>query len=772
MAPNLRASTAMALAAVALIAFPSSVWAQDAANTSPPEAASGEGSGEIVVTAQKRTENLQNVPVAVSVLSGAALAATGRPSLENATQLVPSLNFLKSGTTLNQTIFLRGVGTATFSIAGEPSVSTVVDGVVYARSGEAFSDLIDIAQMEVLRGPQGTLFGKNASAGVINITSQMPKHEFAASAEASYFDRNEFRAKAMINAPLTDDLAARLTAFYGDYDGNIRNLTTNKWVNGYNHWGVRGQFLYEPTDKLRLYFAADYHENHDNCCAEVIGTGPLTAAGLNSTSPAFGVLPTPQGKDTREITQNLTTRTEEQGWGLSLQADIGIGTHTLTSITAYRKWNNTEIRDGDWLPEAYVGIPQLHDSGPQKSNTFTQEIRLTSAAHQFITYVIGGFYSRAYSERIFTRDDIYCGPAPATALIPCSTVPAATTFPSGVADFGSTFKNYALFGQATINATDRLRLIGGLRYSHDDLDVFHSRVSVDIPASNNTGINPSFGPFTASTSADNLSGKAAVQFDVTRDIMAYASYTRGYKGPAFNVFFNLTQSGTNAIDPETSDAFEIGLKNRLFGQLTLNIAGFYAKYYNFQANNPDVVAGQVVTRFTNAGDVSTRGVEVDLNWNPLRDLNINGGVAYTDAHVDAFKVAPGALPSAIIPSGTPLAYAPKWKGSLSADYRVRTSWPVDVFLGAQGNYQTKQLSIFAPDPVQRQFGTIAAYGLVNLSAGIGDKDDRYRLTFQVRNLFDQSYVAAIQSGGPGGSYRYQIPRDADRYWGVTGRVNF
>jgi iron complex outermembrane receptor protein len=781
MTPNLRASTAMALAAVALIAFPSSAWAQDAASTAQPEAASDEGSGEIVVTAQKRAENLQNVPVAVSVLSGAALAATGRPSLENATQLVPSLNFLKSGTTLNQTIFLRGVGTATFSIAGEPSVSTVVDGVVYARSGEAFSDLIDIAQMEVLRGPQGTLFGKNASAGVINITSQMPKHEFAASAEASYFDRNEFRAKAMINAPLTDDLAARLTAFYGGYDGNIRNLTTNKWVNGYSHWGVRGQFLYEPTDKLRLYFAADYHENHDDCCAELIGTGPLTGAGANTTSAAFNVLPTPRGKDTREITQDLTTHTEEQGWGLSLQADIGLGTHTLTSITAYRKWNNTEIRDGDWLPQAYVGFPQLHDYGPQKSDTFTQEIRLTSAAHQFITYVIGGFYSRAYSERIFQRNDIACNAAavPAT-LIPCGTPGApATTFPSAVADFGSTFKNYALFGQATVNVSDRFRLIGGLRYSHDDLSVFHSRNTTLA----GPGINPSFpvtptgtgqpaAPFTASTSNDNLSGKAAVQFDVTRDIMAYASYTRGYKGPAYNVFFNLTQTGTNVIDPETSDAFEIGLKNRLFGQLTLNIAGFYAKYYNFQANNPDVVAGQVVTRFTNAGDVSTRGVEVDLNWNPLRDLNINGGVAYTDAHVDAFKVAPGAPASAIILSGTPLAYAPKWKGSLSADYRVRTSWPVDVFLGAQGNYQTKQLSIFAPDPVQRQFGTIAGYGLVNLSAGIGDKADRYRLTFQVRNLFDQSYVAAIQSGGPGGSYRYQIPRDADRYWGVTGRVNF
>lgn len=151
---------------------------------------------------QKRSENVQDVPVAVSVLSGERLAEASRPSIESASQMVPSLNFLKSGTTLNQTIFLRGVGTATFSIAGEPSVSTVVDGVVYSRSGEAFSDMVDVAQMEVLRGPQGTLFGKNASAGVINITTQMPKMEFGGNLEASYFDRNEFRLKGAVNLPL------------------------------------------------------------------------------------------------------------------------------------------------------------------------------------------------------------------------------------------------------------------------------------------------------------------------------------------------------------------------------------------------------------------------------------------------------------------------------------------------------------------------------------------------------------------------------------------
>ena len=189
--------TSAALAAIIAFASATPAFAQAAAQPAPDAAAdpANEEPAAIVVTAQKRSENVQAVPVAVSVISGAALAAAARPSIESAAQLVPSLNFLKSGTTLNQTIFLRGVGTASFSIAGEPSVSTVVDGVVYARSGEAFSDLIDIAQLEVLRGPQGTLFGKNASAGVINITTQQPRHELSGSVETSYFDRNEFRTK-------------------------------------------------------------------------------------------------------------------------------------------------------------------------------------------------------------------------------------------------------------------------------------------------------------------------------------------------------------------------------------------------------------------------------------------------------------------------------------------------------------------------------------------------------------------------------------------------
>ena len=718
---------------------------------------------EIVVTAQKRSEKLQDVPVAISVVSGEMIAAKGAVNLEGAQYLVPSLNFRKSGTTINQSLFLRGVGTSTFSIAGEPSISTVVDGVVYSRAGEAFSDLVDIDRLEVLRGPQGTLFGKNTSAGVINIVTKRPGKVMGGFLEGGYYTHgNEYRLRGAVDLPLADNVKSRVTAFYGSYDGNIHNLATGKRVNGYEHYGVRGIVVADPTPDLQLTVIADYRKSDDDCCAELIGTLP--------TNLAAGALPTPRGDKTREVNQNLVTSTIEKSGGLSLQADWTRGDYTFTYVGSYREYDNTEIRDGDWLPRAYVGLAQLHDRGPQTSNTLTQEVRVASPTNQVFTYVAGAYYSRARTERIFTRNDIVCTLTPApTMLTPCTAPGAVITTPSGTADFGSTFKNFAVFGQGTININERFRLIAGLRYTADKLAVFHSRTT----ALAGPGIQPSFGPFASSTSNDNWSGKAGAQFDLVPESTLYATYSRGYKGPAYNVFFNLTATGTNIIEPETADSYEVGLKNTfLENRLIVNLAAYYAKYHNFQANNPDTVAGVLVTRFTNAGTISTRGGELDLIFRPMADVNVSGGLAYTDAKVDKFKIPTNGNNTGVIPSGTTLAYAPKWKGSLGVDYRIRTGKAVDVALGAQGSFQSSQIS--QPDAVlaNRINTRIDGYSLVDLSAGIVDPNDRYRVTLQVKNLFDSSFASAITSGGPGGSYRYLIPREADRYFGVTGNMKF
>jgi iron complex outermembrane recepter protein len=792
-----------ATSALALIAASAPAFAQEA-----PPADDEAAPAEIVVTAQKRSERLQDVPVAVSVISGAAIANQGGINIENAQYLVPALNFRKSGASINQSLFLRGVGTSTFSIAGEPSVSTVVDGVVYSRAGEAFSDLVDIERIEVLRGPQGTLFGKNASAGVVNIVTKKPTDAFEGSLEASYFDKSEYRGRAMLNLPISEGTALRVSGFYGKYDGNIFNETLNRKVNGYERYGVRGTLVAEVSPDVTFTVIGDWRKANDDCCAEVIGGVPVNANGTTNTTNLNYIqpgLPTILGDETRRVRQNTLTRSLQTSWGLSFQMDATLGNQTVTSITAYRKFNERELRDGDFLGQAYVdltsgaryNLQDSRDDGPQTGNTFSQEIRLTSPGKQFFDYVIGAYYSRAESRRTFTRTVTRCDAAvrPAT-LTPCSAVgaPASSVF-SGTADFGSVFKNLAFFGQGTFNLSDAFRVIAGIRYTHDQLDVDHIRVTTPnvggIPGVNtnydsgvfNNGLvvggvfvpGVSNGiPFRNKTTNDNWSGKAGVQYDLNSDIMAYATYARGYKGPAFNTFFNqTTASGAFPIAPETADSYEVGLKNSFMGgRLVLNLAAYYAKYKNFQANNPDVVAGVTTTRFTNAGVISTRGAELDLLWRPVTDLNVSGGVAYTDAKVDQFRLPAGGNAADLVPNGTSLAYAPKWKGSLGVDYRWRTGNAIDFTFNAQGSIQSKQLSLFVGSAAQRAAGTIDSYGLVDLSAGIISSDDKYRLLFQVKNAFDTSFAAAIGNGGVAGTFRYLIPREADRYFGVTGTVKF
>ncbi len=771
---------------------------------------------EIIVTAQKREENLQDIPLAVSVIGGDAIANSGGITLENAQYLVPSLNFRKSGTTLNQALFLRGVGTINFSIAAEPSVAAVLDGVVLSRAGEGFTDLFDVERIEVLRGPQGTLFGKNASAGVVSIVTKRPTDEFEAEVEASYFTKSEYRGRATVNLPLGENIRSRVTGFYSNYDGNISNLTTGNKVNGFKHYGVRGVIEADLGETVQLTFRGDWRKAKDDCCAEIIGTTPSNAAALALGGTLIS------RDETRRIAQNLVTATEEKSWGVSMQADIELGSHTLTSITSYRGWDNLEIRDGDWIDRPYIGLNQLHDRGPQTSKTFTQEIRISSPTGQFLEYVIGGYYSKADSDRVFSRAVVTCSastlPAIAVGLTPCSTAPGISTIttPTGTANFGSSFKNMAAFGQATLNFSDSFRFIGGLRYTNDKLSVNLARTATGLTLdgagrpNSAPGIQPAFDqgayneylrllalnpglavpltidqlqrasslrangvPFRTRSSASNFSGKAALQYDLSEDVMAYVSYTRGYKGPAYNIFFNLMGSGANRIAPETVNSYEGGLKTSfLDGGATVNLAVFYAKYKNYQANNPDIVAGQVVTRLTNAGDISTKGLELDILLKPSNSFTVTGGFAYTDAQVENFRLPVGAPASALIAKGTTLANAPKYKMTMGAQYDWETGGFADVQFAASVAMQSDQTYELTANLANRLGSTVDGYATFDASIALTDPNEAWRVALLVKNLFDQSFASSIVSGGPGGSFRYIIPREADRYVGITAKINF
>jgi iron complex outermembrane recepter protein len=736
----------------------------------------------VIVTAQKREENVQKVPAAVSVISSAAIANANAVNIEGIAALVPSLTFRKGGTSINSTLFLRGVGTSNFSLAAEPSVATVLDGVVLARAGEAFGDLVDIERLEVLRGPNGTLFGKNASAGVVSIVSKRPGRVLKTEAEVSAFQGNEYKGRIAVDLPFSDTARARITAFAGQYDGNITNVTTGNKINGYDRKGIRGIFVFEPSDKLDITLIGDYRTADDICCGEVLGAIPAGANQLALQSLLTGI--NFKGNQTRQVRNNLETRNEETAWGLSGEVNYDFGPFVLTSITAYRSWDANEIREGDWLDRAaaYVGneYAQLHDVGPQEGTTLSQEFRIGSPSGEKLEYTLGAFYFKSETDRVFRRDVTVCSASTlaidATGQRPCSA--SASTFVSGfsVGTFGSEATNMAVFGQASYDLTDKFSVTGGLRYTNDELSYYHVRIpsAIGLP-----GIRTDLSGFTGSTSTENVSGKIGVQFQASDEAMFYASYSTGYKGPAYNVFFNMARNltasppvdQTNIIESETAVSLEAGAKlNILENRLIANLAVFSAKYENFQANNFDVLNGVTISRLTNAGNIDTSGIELDGRLRVNNHFTLVGSVAYTNAVIDCFNVAvAGVLTCSSARAGERLSLSPELKSSISADYRWQpTAGPFDIRLNASYSFTSSQYSDLGQNPLL----LMPEYGIIDASLTFLDKNGRYSVAFVGKNMGDESYASLITTGGRGGALRYLIPREADAFYGITFKAKF
>lgn len=755
--------------------------------TAAPAAAQVE---EIVVTAQKIEENVQDVPIAITAVTADRLEQAGVTSLETIGSVVPSVTFRKGTTGANSAIVMRGVGTITFSVAAEPSVSTVVDGIVLSRSGQAFMDLVDAERIEVLRGPQGTLFGKNASAGLVNMVSKGGTNDLTAELRAEYYEGDEYRLRGSIAGPLGDGLSGRVTGFYGSYDGNITNINANtnggrnEKINGYERYGARGILDYQD-DVAAVRFIADYFKANDDCCADVTGVSRGPALDAELALPGGVAL----GEDQRFVNHNLVTRAEDRQYSFTLSGDIEVSdSHTLSVVTGYRNWRNTEVREGDFLPRALVGTGELHDNGLVTTGQLSFEARLASDQSKPFFYQVGAFAWHSDNKQVFTRRNVTCAsstlPVVGTgtaARTPCNTADTVNTlFPTATSFSDVNSSNYALFSQGTFRFTDQLSLTGGLRYTWDDLSYSHERA----PGVNATTGLPATGPGVVprpaggtiatggngtnlsrgSISNGNLSGKAVLQFEPSDDLMFYGSFTRGYKGPAFNVFFNHTAPGNAVpIDEEVSDAYEVGLKSQFWDRkVQLNLAAFMVEYDGFQANNfirlNNDPSSPVVSNLTNAGTVTSEGFEADLIVAPTTGLTFRASAAYADAKVKEFN----ARPDTGVPdgrNGTALPLAPKFVYTVGGDYEADLGG-FKVYLSSDYRHVSKQFSDLG------EAGPIDPYGMLNASLGFSDADDKYRLTFHARNITDDSYVLLNVSNGQ----RLQIPRDADRYFGVSLRA--
>lgn len=752
---------------------------------------------EVIVTAQKRAQKLQEVPAAVSVVTPEEITQSNALTMEGLLNQVPDLSLHKGDIPFNSSLFLRGVGTNSFALGAEPSVAYVLDGVVMGTSGQAFGDLVDVARVEVIPGPQGTLFGKNASAGVINVVSRMPGPDFDAELELGYFEGDETRMRASVDLPISSQLLTRTTVFSGKYGGNLTNLyepsqnSAPTAANGYDHQGVRSIWRLSAGDNLTFTLIGAWRQAHDNCCAfvnDVPGSIPTATAAVIAGDDQLLAPVHFDGVDTREIDQSLTTTSLERERNLSLQTDWDIGRFTLTDIASYTYYWFNEMRDGDFLPATapYVGssFEQVHDIGPQHTSTVTNELRLTSPTGGVLEYVAGLYYYHTASGRYFERDEVQCVASTLNAVMPGLTpcLPGASTYvyPSANGTFGAGIVNYAAYGQGTIRIVQPLRLVLGLRETHDEIGIYHNYSPSALTGGGIIAANckpqPGCLPFEggASTSRSNLSGKAGLQWDVTPHEMAYFTYSRGYKGPAYNVYFNQTVAQAAPLPPETSVAVEAGLKSSLLhDNAYLNFALYHELFSNFQANNPVPLNGRFVTTLADAGTAATQGFELTGAARLTRAWTVNGGLAYTDAHVVEFYAPAGANPLAIAPPGSRLPFAPKLKYNIATDYRI-TGWlPFDVLLNTDYDHTSDWHTDFAtctaaycPHGGENPYLRLSGYGIWDASIGASDRDNRVKLTFLVKNILNEHYASHSAVGGPGGSVQYFIPRDADRYWGL------
>lgn len=729
---------------------------------------------EVIVTARKREQSLQDVSVAVSSLSASDLIANQILNSEDLATLVPSLNVQKGGNPRQSSFNIRGIGTQSFSSGVEQSVSTMIDGVVMGRSMSAFMQLLDVERIEVLRGPQGTLFGKNSTGGVVHIITQDPVEEFEMGMMGAVEEGEQYRLGLNVSAPITDNLAFRLSGSYTDTDGWVKNHYTGGDLNGGEENAVRGKLLWTPADSLEFKWSSDYADNECDCTTNIIrsmdpynGNDALVDSLLEELAP---VVP---GEENDEVNVDGAVYNDWDNWGHSLEANWGIGEFTLTSITAYRESSLEALEDNDQRPTKPNGFEQY---GNTDQDQLTQEIRLTSPADQRFSYVAGFFYFDQTIDRQFYRGFEFFPGQPGL----------------NVADFSVDVDNWALFGEGTFSINDRLRLIAGARYTDDELEYDFKRSNEGFPV----GLQPAVEGATGSTQEDDTSGKLALEWDYSDDAMAYVSYSEGYKGPAFDVTIGTDPTTLMAVDPELSESWEIGFKSNLLdNRLMLNIALFHTEYDDFQTQafldpdgpsgcppdnqgcNPDDEPGSF--ELINAGDVETEGVEIDFVALATENLRISGGVAFVDASIVDFPGGKcsfgqefrGECFGTQDLSGGDLPFSPDWKASLTTQYTLPLNWSFEVQLLATIKAQDDILYDLSQDE-----NTIAeGYEILDLSVRLRDQADRWDAAFYVKNATDEFYVSSIASTSDfflPNAYLQRVPRHAERTFGAEVRYRF
>ncbi|MFM8498764.1 MAG: TonB-dependent receptor, partial [Chakrabartia sp.] len=726
------------LAGASAIALSSTAaLAQDA----PEDESSSEN--DIIVTATKRPENIQDVAMSITAVSGDMLEKQNIKGLFELQGYVPGLRITRASNPRTGGVFLRGVGQNGTNQGIEPSVGVFLDGVYLPVPGPIQSNLSDIGSIEVLRGPQGTLYGRNTPVGAININTRAPTQDFEAGVTASYGNYDAVNANAYVGGGLGENLAFRLSGWYSDFDGYDLNLFTGKRINKDRQYGVRGRIEWEPSEAVTVNLVGMYNNNKYFCCSpEILDFATLATPGFLANSIALGrpLLNTVTG-DRKVEEKNLGVGTMQNALGaLTIDADLG-SLGKLTSITGY-SW----IDDGNRL-SPYQGISRqtLNDNGNFLTRKgWTQELRLASPGKQTLDYLFGLFY---LNEDTHSAQDIRIGRG-ANRLFPFF---GGATFAVGDGYdnvFDQKTKSFAAFGQLTFNVTDRLHLIGGLRYTNDKKDAGQvTTVPAGTSALFRALVNSGSSRLGLKRSEDYVTYMFTGKYDLTDNVMAYVTYGTGTKSGGFNA--NPVSSATTPLEfrTEKSNTLEAGIKSSfLDGRVVINFDVYRMNVLDIQTSTVSPTATGFIVG--NAGDRRSQGFELDVVVKPSDRLTLTGSLAYLDAKYTRYLTGTCATQNPGVPAGpSPNTcnftgfrpyQSPPITASLAADYRAPLGGNMVGFLGGDVTFTDDDYLAENLDKRSKQ----QRYGLLNARIGVEAEDGRWRVSAFGRNLTNHDYYTA------------------------------
>lgn len=755
---------------------------------------------ELVITSRRRQEVAQDVPIAISVIGGKQVDEAGAFNVNRLKELVPSLQ-LYSSNPRNTGINIRGLGSP-FGLTNDgldPGVGFYVDGVYYARPAAATLDFIDIEQIEVLRGPQGTLFGKNTTSGAFNITTRKPSFKSGANFEVSYGNYSFVQAKASITGALSKKIAGRISFSGTNRNGLVENIRTKKFTNELNNIGIRGQLLYKPYAKTSVVLAADFSGQEPDGYAQVV------AGVVETKRPAYRQfnaiiadlnyqLPSLNAFD-RKIDHDVSWNSGNDIGGVSLNIDQQIGTGKLTSTTAWRYWDWRPSNDRD-----FTGLEALSKSqNPANHQNWSQEIRYAGEFASKLSGVVGLFYI----DQEVKINGLEQSGRHQWRFSQSSTSTLWQT-PGLFEGFGintnSSIKSQsaAIFANLDWEVAKWFHILPGLRYNYDNKDVVYNRVAsggldtatyagttaqkTTLQGFKNGVYTSQF--YTAAADERNFTYQLTLSFRPNKFLNTFATYSTSYKPVGVNVAGLPTVNGQTATDlavikPETVNHFEVGIKANPTDHFIFNAIYHHTDIKDYQANVQSAELGVNRGYIANAEAVRVSGLELDANYKLNSTFSFFGALAYTDAKYVKFTNAPlpleetglteGGVQKAFKDiSGGRIPGISKWSGSLGGEFSTTAK-----FLSKEGKFFTAvegfYRSEFSSSPSPSAFLNIPAYSIVNARIGFRLPGNGLSAFVWGRNILDTNYYEQLlPAGGNAGHYAGVL--GDQRTYGVTLKI--